>query len=125
MSRNGIEINLGTAAIDGTPHSTGVDIGSARRGSPSGCWLFRQCFEMTRHPLTAFEQPKLGFLHPAAVEHEWTSCVEAASAGWIDRARHVALQDHRRAGGPGRRYRHGREQGFGVGMLRSGEDLLP
>src|SRR4030081_2863615 len=78
-----------------------------------------------RHPLPASGRPKLRLLRPAAVEHEWTPGVEAASAGWVDRARHVALQDHRGAGGPGLRHRHGREQRPGVGMPRRGEDLQP
>jgi hypothetical protein len=38
-----------------------------------------------------------------------TAGVEAASAGWIDRARHVALEDDRVADGSGLRHRHGRE----------------
>src|SRR6202158_2271247 len=62
--------------------------------------LFRQRFEMTRHPLAASGRPKLRLLRSAAIEHIWTTCVKAASAGWIDRARHVALQDDRVAGGP-------------------------
>src|ERR1700682_3845023 len=93
--------------------------------SPNAYWFFRQCIEMTRHPLTASGRPKLRLLRPAAIEHEWTSGVETASAGWIDRARHVALQDHRGAPGARLRHRHGREQGPGVGMPRRGEDLLP
>src|ERR1700682_2554657 len=93
--------------------------------SPSASWVFRQSIERTRHPLTASGRPKLRLLRPAAIEHEWTSGVETASAGWIDRARHVALQDHRSAGGARVRHRHRREQGLGVGMLRRGEDLLP
>src|SRR5258708_8320783 len=80
---------------------------------------------MTRHPRTASGRPKLRLLRPAAIEHEWTPGVEAASAGWIDRARHVAFQDHRGAGGPGLRHRHGREQCLGVGMFWRGKHLLP
>jgi hypothetical protein len=68
---------------------------------------FRQGFEMTRHPLTISGRPKLRLFAPAAVEHEWTPGVEAAAAGRIDRARHVALQDHRVADGAGLRHRHG------------------
>src|SRR5260370_16825903 len=79
--------------------------------------LFRQCFEMTRHPLAASGRPKFRLLRSAAIEHIWTTCVKAASAGWIDRARHVALQDDRMPGGPRPRHRPGREQGLGVGML--------
>src|SRR5829696_8276344 len=60
--------------------------GSVRRSR-----RFRQRFEMTRHPLTAFDRPKLRLFRPAAVEHVWASGVEAATAGRIDRARHVAL----------------------------------
>src|SRR5260370_29487433 len=86
--------------------------------------LFRQCFEMTRHPLAASGRPKFRLLRSAAIEHIWTTCVKAASAGGIDRARPVALQDDRMAGGPGLRHRHGREQGLRVGMLRRGVDLL-
>src|ERR1700726_178101 len=80
---------------------------------------------MTRHPLTGLGRAKLRFLGPATIEHEWTPCVKAASAGWIDRARHVALEDHRVAGGAWLRHRYGREQRLGVGMPRRGEDLLP
>src|SRR5260370_14413471 len=80
---------------------------------------------MTRHPRTASGRPKLRLLRPAAIEHEWTPGVKAASAGWIDRARHVAFQDHRGAGGAGLRHWHSREQRLGVGMPRRGEDLLP
>src|SRR5260370_22585911 len=80
---------------------------------------------MTRHPLADAGRPKLRLLRPAAIEHEWTASVESASAGWIDRARHVALQDDRGARGPGLRHRHGREQRLGVGMFWRGEDLLP
>src|SRR3981189_1893759 len=94
-------------------------------GSPSESRLFRQRFEMTRRPLPASGRPKLRLLRPAAIEHEWTPCVEAASARWIDRTRHIALQDHRGADRPGLRHRYGREQRLGVGMLRRGEDLLP
>src|SRR4051812_16461460 len=57
--------------------------------------FFRQCFEMTRHPLIVSGQPKLRLLGAAAIEHVWTAGVEPASAGWVDRARHVALQDDR------------------------------
>src|ERR1700722_9225898 len=80
---------------------------------------------MTRHALTGSGRPKFRLLGPAAIEHEWTPCVKAASAGWIDRARHVALEDHRVAGGACLRHRYGREQRLGVGMPRRGEDLLP
>src|SRR3982074_3698041 len=69
--------------------------------------LFRPRLGVPRPPLTASGRPKLRLLRPAAVEHEWTPGVEAASAGWVDRARHVALQDHWVAGGAGLRPRHG------------------
>src|ERR1700682_2017885 len=98
------------ATATGHPHPTGVGIGAAPRGSPSGYRLFRQCFEMTRHPLTASGGPKLRLLRPAAIEYEWTSGVKTASAGWIDRARHVALEDHRGSGGPRVRDGHTGEQ---------------
>jgi hypothetical protein len=75
--------------------------------SPGGSRRFRQHIEMTREPLTVPGGPKLRLLAPAAIEHEWTPGVEAASAGWVDRARHVALQDHRGADGAGLRHRHG------------------
>src|SRR5260370_2274707 len=80
---------------------------------------------MKRHPLTVSGRSKLAFLCPAAIEYVWTAGVEAASAGWMDRARHVALEDNRVADGSGLRHRHGREQSLGVGMPRRGEDLLP
>src|ERR1700739_1369142 len=87
--------------------------------------IFRQRFEMTRHPPTASGRAKFRLLAPAAIEHERAPGMEAASAGWIDRARHVALQDHRGGHSPGLRYRHSGKQSLGVGMLRRGEDLLP
>src|SRR5258708_5014271 len=62
----------------------------------------RQFLEMTRHPLTLRGQPQLRLLRPAAIEHEGTAGIEAASAGRIDRARHIAFQDHRVARGAGR-----------------------
>src|SRR5215213_6678616 len=80
---------------------------------------------MTRHPLTAFDRPKLRLFRPAAIEHVWTPGVEAATAGRVDRARYVALQDDRVANGAGLRHRHGRQQRLGVRMPRRGEDLLP
>src|SRR3954447_10762660 len=80
---------------------------------------------MTRHPLAVFGRPQLRLFRPAAIEHVWTPGVEAATAGRIDRARYVALQDDRVANGPGLRHRHGRQQRPGVGMLWRGEDLLP
>ena len=59
----------------------------------SGFQVFRQRIEMARHELTLSGQAQLRLFRPAAVEHEGTSGVEAAAAGWIDRARHVAFQD--------------------------------
>src|SRR5882757_2703738 len=80
---------------------------------------------MARRPVIAFSRSKLRLLAPAAIEHVGTSCVETASAGWIDRAWYVALQDDRLAGGPRLRYRHRREESLGVGMPGRAEDLLP
>src|SRR5262245_38947334 len=69
---------------------------------------FRQRLEVTRRPLPLFLQPKLWLLGPATVEHVGTTGVKATSAGRIDRARHVAFQDDRRARRAGLRRRHGR-----------------
>src|SRR5438034_7885802 len=68
----------------------GFDFGGAQHGSLTCSRRFGQCVEVARHPLTASGRAKLRLLRPAAIEHEWTAGVEAAAAGWIDRARHVA-----------------------------------
>src|SRR5882724_13391688 len=63
-----------------------IDHGSgeaALRRSPGGSRRFRQHIEMTREPLTVPGGPKLRLLAPAAIEHEWTPGVEAASAGQV------------------------------------------
>src|SRR5579863_7191736 len=80
---------------------------------------------MTSRPLTIRGRAKLGLLFPAAVEYEWTSGMETAAAGRIDRARHIAFKDHGGAGGAGFRHRHCRQQRLGVRMSWRGEDLLP
>src|ERR1700712_2234125 len=80
---------------------------------------------MTRHPLTVSARSKLRFLGPAAIEDVGTARVEAASAGWIDWARHITHEDDWVADKSGLRHRHRREQSPRVGMPRRGEDLLP
>src|SRR5215470_13187120 len=78
----------------------------------------RQRIEMTRHPLAISCRAKLRLLGPAAIEYEWAAGMETASLGWIDRARHIALEDQGCARGAGLRHRYCREQSLGVGMLR-------
>ena len=59
----------------------------------------------------------------AAVEHVGAAGVEAAAAGRIARARHVAFEDDAVAGRARHRHRHGGEQRAGVGVLGRREDL--
>ena len=56
------------------------------------------------------------FLCRAAVERERAARVEAAAAGRIDRARHVAVQNDRAAARRRVRHRHRRQQRARIGM---------
>src|SRR5579864_352408 len=88
---------------------------------PASClW---QRFEMARHPLTASRCSQFRFVRPAAIEGEWAAGVEATSARWMDRARHVALENDWAARGAGLGQRDRGEQRLGIGMSGRGEDL--
>ena len=79
--------------------------------------------QMAGDVMTGRHLPQLRRFGPTAVEHVRTARVEAAAGRRLDRARHVARKDDARA--PDRRvgvgHRHGRQQRFGVGMLRIGK----
>ena len=85
-----------------------------------------QIVEMAGGELLRGDLLQLRLVRAAAVEHIGTAGVEAAAAGRIDRARHVALEDDRGRGrAPGSGTGTAESSALGVGMLGRGEDLLP
>src|SRR5690242_16696335 len=78
---------------------------------------------MTREPLMIGDRAKLRLLAAAALERKRAAGMKTASLGRIDRAWHVAFEDHGSADSVWVGGRHRREQSLGVGMPRACEDL--
>src|SRR5262249_37061486 len=90
------------------------------RGS-HGCTI-RNVEQMTRGKMSAFRRLQLRCVARTAIEHIGAARMKAAALRGIDGARDVALKDDAAAGGSRYRDWHGRQQGFGVGMLRRSEN---
>lgn len=61
----------------------------------------RHLVQMTRRDVAKAERAKMRLLRTASVERKGTARVEAVGLERIDRARHVAFQDHALARGAG------------------------
>lgn len=80
--------------------------------------------EMAGCDVADAQRARLGHLAAAALEETRTASVKSAATRRIDRARHVALQDHAAARDAGLNGRHGRKERTRVGVGRRAKGAL-